>query len=223
MERKIMVANTRTQTRKEITADVTTLRELKLALTANGIDYANMDFTEGISKTRLISDESILPSGIMYKGQPTNDLVILLTNTSKKVASGCEHSRKEAYAIINENEWMKEAIKEEFGINYTLINTENLWLFIDENLEDEEETEEEEEEEEIEEKKTSISDDIVNALYTMVKSYTAVGTLSYKYVEFLADDLKALADQLKEAENKTYNFGGSKISDSEIDDILASI
>lgn len=223
MERKIMVANTRTQTRKEITADVTTLRELKLALTANGIDYADMDFTEGISKTRLISDESILPSGIMYKGQPTNDLVILLTNTSKKVASGCERSRKEAYAIINENEWMKEAIKEEFGINYTLINTENLWLFIDENLEDEEETEEEEEEEEMEEKKTSISDDIVNALYTMVKSYTAVGTLSYKYVEFLADDLKALADQLKEAENKTYNFGGGKISDSEIDDILASI
>lgn len=211
MERKIMVANTRTQTRKEITADVATLRDLKLALTANGIDYANMDFTEGISKTRLISDESILPSGIMYKGQPTNDLVILLTNTSKKVASGCERSRKEAYAIINENEWMKEAIKEEFGINYTLINTENLWLFIDENLEDEEE------------KKTSISDDIVNALYTMVKSYTAVGTLSYKYVEFLADDLKALADQLKEAENKTYNFGGGKISDSEIDDILASI
>ena len=88
MEREILIANTKTQKRSKITTSATTLGELKNDLRAAGIDFSNMTFTEGISKTQLLSDDTQLPQNVMYKGQPTNNLVILLTNTKKNIASG---------------------------------------------------------------------------------------------------------------------------------------
>lgn len=129
--REILIANTKTQKRNKIVTDATTLRELKVALTNAGIDYSGMTFTEGISKIQLLDDNSPLPQNVMYKGQETNNLVILLTNTKKNIASG-EGSRAEAYAVIKEN-GLQEAIKEEFGTNYTLVKTESLWEFINNN------------------------------------------------------------------------------------------
>ena len=86
--REILVANTKTQKRYKVNTDATTLGELKAALDAQGIDYAGMTFTEGISKTQLTSDDSQLPTNVMYKGTPTNNLVMLLTNTTKNISSG---------------------------------------------------------------------------------------------------------------------------------------
>lgn len=227
--RKIMVANTKTQTRSEIMTDAVTLGQLKAALDEAQIDYSDMDFTEGISKTVLISDDSLLPTNVMFKGHPTNDLIILLTNTSKKVASGCTEgrSRKDAYAIINEQgDEFKEAIKREFGANYTLITTENLWLFIDEHLEndnDDYDDDEEEEDDFEEDANTTPSEEITFALRHLIKLLAYSDLISYKDLELLGKIISDYAEAKKAREEKHYSIGNTTISDSDIDDMISSI
>lgn len=128
MEREILIANTKTQKRSKVTTSATTLGELKADLRAAGIDYNGMTFTEGISKTQLLNDATQLPQNVMYKGQPTNNLVILLTNTKKNIASGTM-SRKEVYQAIKDNN-LQEAVKEEFGRNFTQVPTSDLLVFL---------------------------------------------------------------------------------------------
>lgn len=128
MEREILIANTKTQKRSKVTTSATTLGELKADLRAAGIDYNGMTFTEGISKTQLLDDATQLPQNVMYKGQPTNNLVILLTNTKKNIASGTM-SRKEVYQAIKDNN-LQDAVKEEFGRNFTQVPTSDLSVFI---------------------------------------------------------------------------------------------
>lgn len=132
MEREILIANTKTQKRSKITTSATTLGELKTDLRAVGIDFSGMTFTEGISKTQLLSDDTQLPQNVMYKGQPTNNLVILLTNTKKNIASGVL-SRKEAYNLIKQNS-LENAVKIEFGRNFTQVPTLDLIKFIGVNV-----------------------------------------------------------------------------------------
>lgn len=128
MEREILIANTKTQKRSKVTTSATTLGELKADLRAAGIDYNGMTFTEGISKTQLLDDATQLPQNVMYKGQPTNNLVILLTNTKKNIASGYM-SRKEAYQAIKEHN-LQDAVKEKFGRNFTQVPTSDLLVFL---------------------------------------------------------------------------------------------
>lgn len=128
MEREILIANTKTQKRSKITTSATTLGELKADLRAAGIDYSNMTFTEGISKTQLLNDATQLPQNVMYKGQPTNNLVILLTNTKKNISSGTM-TRKEAYQAIKDNN-LQDAVKEKFGRNFTQVPTSDLLVFL---------------------------------------------------------------------------------------------
>lgn len=132
MEREILIANTKTQKRSKITTSATTLGELKTDLRAAGIDFSGMTFTEGISKTQLLSDDTQLPQNVMYKGQPTNNLVILLTNTKKNIASGVL-SRKEAYNLIKQNS-LENAVKIEFGRNFTQVPTLDLIKLIEANV-----------------------------------------------------------------------------------------
>lgn len=129
--REILVANTRTQRRDKIVTNATTLGELKSALTSAGIDFSGMTFTEGISKTQLLDDATQLPQNVMYKGNPTNNLVILLTNTKKNIASGTM-SRQEAYAAIKADN-LQDEIKEVFGRNFTQVATEALETFLAKN------------------------------------------------------------------------------------------
>lgn len=128
MEREILIANTKTQKRSKLTTSATTLGELKADLRDAGIDYSGMTFTEGISKTQLLNDATQLPQNVMYKGQPTNNLVILLTNTKKNIASGTM-SRKEVYQAIKDNN-LQDAVKEEFGRNFTQVPTSDLLVFL---------------------------------------------------------------------------------------------
>lgn len=128
MEREILIANTKTQKRSKVTTSATTLGELKADLRAAGIDYNGMTFTEGISKIQLLDDATQLPQNVMYKGQPTNNLVILLTNTKKNIASGTM-SRKEVYQAIKDNN-LQDAVKEEFGRNFTQVPTSDLLVFL---------------------------------------------------------------------------------------------
>lgn len=127
MLRQITVANTKTQKRDKFECDVETLGQLKKELDARGINYSGMSFTEGLSKTILTDDASILPSNLPYKDQRTNNLVILLTNTEKKISSGAD--RKALYAAVKEHN-LQEQIQKKFGKNYTNVGSDDLEKFV---------------------------------------------------------------------------------------------
>lgn len=122
-----MVADTKTQKRYKITTNASTLGELKQTLAANNIDYSGMAFTEGVTKTTLNDDASPLPTNVPYKGTTTNNLVILLTNTRKNIASGMD--RKEAYSFVKEHN-LAQLVQDTFGKNFTQVKTSELEKFI---------------------------------------------------------------------------------------------
>lgn len=99
MERNVKVLSNKGSNAVTVTTSATTLGELKSALDAAGINYGGMSFFEGISKTELLDNASILPSNLLYKGEVTNDLVILLTVKDKKITSGGQ-TRSELYSTI---------------------------------------------------------------------------------------------------------------------------
>lgn len=92
--RRITVTSTKTQRKQIIMSAATTLEELKRDLEAANVDYEGMTFYEGLSKTELKDNKSLLPHDISYKGQVTNELVFMLTNPNKKIASGVLSPRR---------------------------------------------------------------------------------------------------------------------------------
>lgn len=131
--RKITVVQTREQKKNVIMSSAITLGELKADLRSNGIDYAGMTFFEGISKIELKTDDSVLPHDIPYKGQVTNELVFMLTNTNKKIKSGADTmSRAEAYSAIKFMGLQNACIKK-FGKNFTMCKTADLIALVQSN------------------------------------------------------------------------------------------
>lgn len=99
--RKITILSTSSQEKNVIESGAETLGQLKADLNAKGISYTNMDFLEGLTKTKLVADESLLPRDVMYRGEPTNELVFMLSTTNKKIKSG-SMSRVEINAAVKE-------------------------------------------------------------------------------------------------------------------------
>ena len=129
--RKITVVSTRNQKKSIIMSAATTLAELKADLRQYGIDYDGMTFYEGTSKVELKDDTSVLPHDVLYKGQTTNELVFMLTNTNKKIKSGADMSRADAYAAIKAKSLQGECMKR-FGKNFTMCKTADLIALINE-------------------------------------------------------------------------------------------
>ena len=127
--RKITVVSTRNQKKSVIMSAATTLAELKADLRQNGIDYEGMTFYEGTSKIELKDDNSVLPHDVPYKGQTTNELVFMLTNTNKKIRSGAAMSRADAYAAIKAKGLQGECVKRS-GKNFTMCKTTDLITLI---------------------------------------------------------------------------------------------
>lgn len=125
--RKITVVSTRNQKKSVIMSAATTLAELKADLRQDGIDYDDMTFYEGTSKTELKTDLSVLPHDVPYKGTTTNELVFMLTNTNKKIRSGAGGAikRKEVYDKITEL-GLQDECKRKFGRNFTQCATADL-------------------------------------------------------------------------------------------------
>ena len=130
MERKVTILSNKGTNTKVITTLATTRGELELDMTAAGINFEGMSFFEGISKTELMDSNSTLPSNLTYKGQITNDLVILLTVKDKKIASGLDRTRKEIYKEINENNYNDE-ISSIYNKSYTILPNTVLNEFLD--------------------------------------------------------------------------------------------
>lgn len=131
--RKITVVQTKNQKKSVIMSAATTLAELKSDLRANDIDYDGMTFFEGTSKVELKNDASVLPHDVPYKGQVTNELVFMLTNTNKKIRSGAATmSRAEAYSAIK-SMGLQDACVKKFGKNFTMCRTADLIALVQSN------------------------------------------------------------------------------------------
>lgn len=115
-------------------SEAETLGQLKNDLNTANIDYAGLTFFEGLSKTELKSDDSILPKDVPYTNRTTgetkntNELVFLLTNGEKKIASGAD--RKELMAYIKANH-LEDECKTQYGKNYTNCSNDQLEHLID--------------------------------------------------------------------------------------------
>ena len=132
MTRTITVYNSVTQEKKVLrNVEADTLADLKHLFDQNGISYSDMDFMEGVSQTKLISDSSVLPHDIPFRGQVTNDLLIYMTLKDKKVRSGIDvdaFDRRGLLIFIKDNGWA-DAINALFGENYTRISSAELKEF----------------------------------------------------------------------------------------------
>lgn len=221
--RIIQIANTKTQKRYAIETAAVTLGELMDQMTAQGIDFTGMTFTEGITKTQLLSRDSALPTNVIYKGQPTNNLVMLLTNTSKNIASGAI-DRKEAYRLIKEL-GLQEAIAEGEGQNYTRVKTDVLesWINCAQNgcdniMEPDEailEPEPVKSETKIPDVKTAPHADTVEWFYMGLKAMLKSSLLYVDDIAVIADLTTELYKRLKEVQ--------PQISDEDIDNMIASL
>lgn len=128
MERKVTVMSNKGANVVVIESNATTLGELKRELSAAGVSYDGMAIFEGVSRTTLMDDASILPSNLPYKGVVTNDLVILLSPKDKKITSGAS-AREAAYAAVKANN-LQSAIVAQFGRNFTQVSTIDLVEFV---------------------------------------------------------------------------------------------
>lgn len=130
--RKITVIETKNSKKTIIETAATTLGELKRDFTEYGIDYSDMTFFEGLTKTELINNDSILPTNVMYKGTPTNNLTIMLTNSNKKIKSGALSEttpRSVVYSHIQSMGLQTQCVTR-FGRNYTQVPTASLIALI---------------------------------------------------------------------------------------------
>ena len=146
IKRDILIANNRDQSKYRIVTGAETLGELQSDIARNEevykmvgqtwvkaerpIDISGLTFTEGITKTQLLSPDTQLPTNVQFKGQTTNNLVMLLTNTNKQIRSGADYptDRKLFGTYIKQNN-LGEAIKAEFGDNWTRVSTAKLLNF----------------------------------------------------------------------------------------------
>ena len=196
-------------------------------MSAQGIDFTGMTFTEGISKTQLLNRESLLPTNVMYKGQPTNNLVMLLTNTTKQISSGAM-DRKEAYRLVKEK-GLQKAIEEGEGTNYTRVKTDILEMYIQngilaaeteshevDDVNFEEGTPKEEKEEEVVNTPTSVSHPDLDNLIELAAKYWS------DHNALFADDLVAIGQYLMWLADVKKKKAPT-ISNDDIDDMIANI
>ena len=124
MEKRIItIVSTANSSKVELETAATTLGELKAVMRQADIAYDGMTFYEGLTKSELVDDASILPHDVVRNGQTTNNLVFMLTNTNKKIRSG--YDRVELYNIIKEK-GLAEECKERLGKNFTVCKTSEL-------------------------------------------------------------------------------------------------
>ena len=128
--RNIIVWSTKTQQKQVVSTGAETLAELKADLAAAGIDTKDMTFYEGLTKTELKADASLLPKDVNYKGTVTNELVIMLTVVNNKISSGRALTRPEVYREMKRSAVLADRCKAVFGRPYTQVSTAELEALI---------------------------------------------------------------------------------------------
>jgi hypothetical protein len=209
--RKItIVSTTNAQTKKVIMSAATTLGELKADLRTAGIDYENMDFFEGLSKTKLIKDSSLLPKDIPYKGTVTNELVFMLTTSRKKIESGYMYDREYDHEDIEYlKQQLKEAIEEYFEKDVDHVTNEEMIDFLNE----------------IRETPVTLLGQIDNAMIsTVANALMQLTTVLYEYDVINRKDVNSIRHLLNSiGAEEEKNIIPSPYEDTELDDILDEI
>lgn len=130
--RNITIVTTQNQNKYVVNTDATTLRELKVALDTHNVPYAGMTFYEGLSHTELLTDDSVLPHDVPYKGNTTNELVFMLTTPNKKIKSGAvlPETRQALYDTLEEM-GLKDEVLRVYGKNFTQCKNSELMAVIE--------------------------------------------------------------------------------------------
>lgn len=132
--RKILFVMNNSSSQKSIMSEAETLGALKADMRRAGINYANMTFYEGRTRTELKDDASVLPTNVPVAAKgttpatTTNDLVFMLTTANKKIRSGAG-DRPAAYAKIKQL-GLQDACKAKYGKNFTQCSTSDLEALI---------------------------------------------------------------------------------------------
>lgn len=132
--RKILFVMNNSSSQKSIMSEAETLGALKADMRRAGINYDNMTFYEGRTRTELKDDASVLPTNIPVAAKgttpatTTNDLVFMLTTANKKIRSGAG-DRPAAYAKIKQL-GLQDACKAKYGKNFTQCSTSDLEALI---------------------------------------------------------------------------------------------
>lgn len=124
MSKVFTVVNSATQSTISYESQAETLGQLKRELADKGINLDGMTIFEGLTKTELKSDDSLLPHDVPYRGTITNNLVFRITKANKNIKSG-SMSRAEAYAKIKELN-LQGVIASKYGKNFTMCKTADL-------------------------------------------------------------------------------------------------
>ena len=132
--RKILFVMNNSSSQKSIMSEAETLGALKADMRRAGINYDNMTFYEGRTRTELKDDASVLPTNVPVAAKgttpatTTNDLVFMLTTANKKIRSGAG-DRPAAYAEIKQL-GLQDACKAKYGKNFTQCSTSDLEALI---------------------------------------------------------------------------------------------
>lgn len=132
--RKILFVMNNSSSQKSIMSEAETLGALKADMRRAGINYDNMTFYEGRTRTELKDDASVLPTNVPVAARgttpatTTNDLVFMLTTANKKIRSGAG-DRPAAYAKIKQL-GLQDACKAKYGKNFTQCSTSDLEALI---------------------------------------------------------------------------------------------
>lgn len=132
--RKILFVMNNSSSQKSIMSEAETLGALKADMRRAGINYDNMTFYEGRTRTELKDDASVLPTNVPVAAKgttpatTTNDLVFMLTTANKKIRSGAG-DRPAAYAKIKQL-GLQDACKAKYGKNFTQCSTSDLEVLI---------------------------------------------------------------------------------------------
>ena len=184
MERTITAILTNSNDKKVFTSNANTLGELKAEMAAQGIDYAGMDFMEGLTHTAMMDDASILPSNVQYKGQTTNNLVFMLSTANKNIRSGADR----AYLYDQVKKYnLQEVIKREQGKNYTLCGSDVLQKYVDNEL--------------AATKVSAIPTDR-KGIYEYIKANNLKDTINAQYGNYTRVDTATLVEACKKAAKK---------------------
>ena len=108
-----------------------TLGELKALLREKGIDYSDKEFVEGVTNTKLLSDDSRIPTNIPFKGQTTNDVFINILNKDTKIKSGVGYDELSRGELLRAAKPYAQEIANKFNANYTRVKSSDIAAFLE--------------------------------------------------------------------------------------------
>lgn len=102
-----------------------TLGELKVDMSAQGINCVDKVFMEGLTHTEFSRDDAVLPKDVKYHDEVTNELVFMVTEPNQKIKSGISAGRQYLYDKIKSLN-METIVKNITGRNYQNLSTAEL-------------------------------------------------------------------------------------------------